>query len=99
MKAPSILIVVIILLVVTQLESQNNALYVYTSYSLGKVDKRIDFLFDKYPSLNEPQQVNIILNENTPDDEYAIGLGYQYSINSKLALNLAIEYALLIQDF
>ena len=53
MKAPSILIVVIILLVVTQLESQNNALYVYTSYSLGKVDKRIDFLFDKYPPLNE----------------------------------------------
>ena len=99
MRVSSILSVVIILLNITQLKSQNSALNIYTSYSIGKVDNRIDFLFGKYPLSNDPQLVNKILTENTPDDTYSIGFGYQNSINSKLALNLAIEYALLIQDF
>jgi hypothetical protein len=99
MRGSSILGVVIILLNITLLKSQNNALNIYTSYSIGKVDNRIDFLFGKYPLSNDPQLVNKILTENTPDDTYSIGFGYQYSINSKLALNIDIGYALLMQDF
>ncbi len=99
MRVSSILSVVIILLNITQLKSQNSALNIYTSYSIGKVDNRIDFLFGKYPLSNDPQLVNKILTENTPDDTYSIGFGYQNSINSKLALNIDIGYALLMQDF
>lgn len=77
---------------------QNNTLKIYTGYSIGKVDKRYDFLYDQYP-IAIANSVIRHLDDNSPDDEYSLGIGYSYKLNRKLELGINIGYAKLVQDF
>ena len=77
---------------------QNNTLKIYTGYSIGNMDKRYDFLYDQYPTAIANSVIRH-LNDNTPDDEYSLGIGYSYKLSRKLALRINIGYAKLVQDF
>lgn len=94
------LICAIVLFKSTETNCQKNKLIIYTAYSQGKVDKRIDFLFDQFPQLNNDQLlINKIMNENTPDDEYSIGFGYSRELGKRLSVGLDLGYSQLVQDF
>ncbi len=73
---------------------QHNSIKIYTSYAIGKPDKNYDFL-----SRGPAETVKSKFNDNTPDDEYAFGLGYSYRFKGKYALYFNIGYAKLVQDF
>ncbi len=73
---------------------QHHSLKIYTSYAIGKPDKNYDFLRG-----GAAETVKRKFHNNTPDDEYAFGLGYSYRLKGKYALNFDIGYAKLVQDF
>ena len=93
-------IVVLTLLCITSYTQntvcQNNSFRIYSAYSIGKVDKRYDFLRN-HPGLAE--DVKNKINENTPDDEYAIGIGYFVKMKHRLSVGIDLGYAKLVQDF
>ena len=96
-KSIFILIAIISLATINLLMAQKNAIRINTGYAIGKVDKRYAFLKKDYAPL-----VNTVknkINDNTPDDEYTIGLGYAYTINKRLIAGFDLGYATLIQDF
>jgi len=74
---------------------QNNSFRIYSAYSIGKVDKRYEFL----PNRGLAQTVKNKINDNTPDDEYAIGLGYNLILKKRLSIGIDLGYAKLVQDF
>ncbi len=79
---------------------QNNSIRIYTGYAIGQVDKRIDFLFDQYSWLSyEYELQHKILNDNTSDDEYYIGIGYSKVLKNRLSIGINLGYAKLVQDF
>lgn len=87
----------ILLIAPIQLICQNNAISLNTSYSMGKVDKRYNFVYDQYPAVVE-SIINKI-DDNTADDEYAIGLGFSWKLKNELSIGVNLNYALLVQDF
>ena len=88
------------LFIAYNVDGQNKTLKIFTGYAIGKVDKRIGFLYDQYKWIEyEYELQNKILNENTPDDEYSLGIGYSYKLSRKLELGINIGYAKVVQDF
>ncbi|MCO6461913.1 MAG: hypothetical protein J5I59_10940 [Saprospiraceae bacterium] len=79
------------------LNAQNNSLRIYTGYAIGKADQRIDFLKKQYPILIYQTAENL-LQKNTPDDEYFIGIGYSKLLKNRLSLGINLGYARLVQD-
>jgi len=77
---------------------QNNSFRIYAAYANGEADKRYDFLNDQFPSA-VVQVVNKNIKDNTSDDEYAIGLGYNLILKHKFSLVFDLGYAKLVQDF
>lgn len=70
----------------------------YLGYGIGSPDKRYDFLYDQIPS--GPALIVIDkLNEATLDDEFTIGLRYNYALSNKVKIGFGIGYAQLVQDF
>jgi hypothetical protein len=63
---------------------------------LGKWIKDMIFL-KGYASL--VTTVKNKINDNTPDDEYTVGLGYTYTISKRFIAGFDLGYATLIQDF
>ncbi|QLH28371.1 MAG: hypothetical protein HWD63_02560 [Candidatus Parvibacillus calidus] len=99
MKTPYITFIVLIsVFIAYNLESQNNILKAYTSYSKGEVDKRCDFLYGQYP-VGVVEDVKNKINDNTPDDEYAIGLEYNRRLYKGFYVGMNLGYAKLVQDF
>ncbi len=97
-KSIFILIAIISLATTNLLMAQKNTIRFNTGYAIGKVDKRYDFLYDQFPMAIAKTVMNKI-NDNTPDDEYAIGVGYTRKINKRLSGGMDIGYAQLVQDF
>ena len=97
-KSNLILIVTISLATMNLLMAQKNAIRFNTGYAIGKVDNRYDFLYGQLP-VGIATTVNNKINDNTPDDEYAIGVGYTRKINKRLSGGMDIGYAQLVQDF
>lgn len=77
---------------------QNNSLKFYSGYSIGKADKRYDFLYQEYPSAIANTVIRHV-DDNTPDDEYYIGIGYSIVLKNRLSLSINLGYAKLVQDF
>ncbi len=99
MKIPVYFLILILEFIANiSVAGQNNTLKVYTAYSIGKVDKRIDFLRENYTSTVVQTAINNLKN-NTPDDEHAIGVSYVRKLNKRLGLGIDIGYAQLVQDF
>jgi hypothetical protein len=96
-KSNYILIAIISLATMNLLMAQKNAIRFNTGYAIGKVDKRYDFLKKGYASL--VTTVKNKINDNTPDDEYTVGLGYTYTISKRFIAGFDLGYATLIQDF
>jgi len=86
------------LFILVNLNGQNNSLKINAGYAIGKADQRIDFLKKQYPILVYQTAENL-LQTNTPDDEYSLGIGYSYKLSRKLELGINIGYAKLVQDF
>ena len=77
---------------------QHNTLNIYTSYARGMQDKRYDFLYGHYST----SVINSVIYNNknsTPDDEYAVGVGYTFNIYKRLLIGMDIGYARLVQDY
>ena len=96
-----ITIVVVILVPLAKVISQNHrhSISANIGYSLGKPDKRIDFLYGRY---NPTGPIQTIINHSkltTLDDEYGFGLTYRYNQTDLVILGLGVGYGLLVQDF
>ena len=80
------------------LNGQNNSIRIYIGNANGQVDKRYDFLYDQYPTAIANSVIRH-LDDNTPDDEYYIGIGYSKALINRLSLGIHLGYAKLVQDF
>jgi hypothetical protein len=80
------------------LQPSKHNLTFYLGYGIGSPDTRYDFLYDQYPILIiEGVQSN--QKDATFDDEFFLGISYNYQIAKRLNLGLGIGYAQLKQDF
>ncbi|MCO6459781.1 MAG: hypothetical protein J5I59_00120 [Saprospiraceae bacterium] len=86
------------LFIAYNVDGQNKTLKIFTGYSIGKVDKRYDFLYDEYPTAIANTVIRH-LDDNSPDDEYFIGIGYFKIFKNKLSIGIELDYSRMIQDF
>jgi hypothetical protein len=78
-------------------EGKHNVAF-YIGFAQGTPDLRYDFLFDQYVS-EVAYIVKSKLIDATNDDEYFLGISYQYQPINRLSLGIGLGYAKLKQDF
>lgn len=80
------------------LQNSRHNLSLNIGYGLGNPDKRIDFLYDRYPS-GPVLAVTAKAEQTTFDDEYSIGLKYIFDLTTNGSFGFGVGYAKLVQDF
>lgn len=79
-------------------QKSKHSLSLYTRYAYGEPDTRYDFLYAQYPILII-EGVQTKLKDVTYDDEYFLGISYNYQLVNRLNLGIGVGYAQLQQDF
>jgi hypothetical protein len=78
-------------------EGKHNVSF-YIGYAPGKPDLRYDFLYNQYPILII-EGVQSKIKNTTNDDEYFLGISYQYQPIKRINFGFGLGYAQLKQDF
>jgi hypothetical protein len=78
-------------------EGKHNVSF-YIGYAPGKPDLRYDFLYNQYPILII-EGVQSKIKNTTNDDEYFLGISYQYQPKKRINFRFGLMYAQLKQDF